>query len=115
MCIYIYIYIYIHTRALPFSQWEKEPHHDSNRLCCREEHSQFGRKYLCQGKPCLKERKKCPYLVLPEKCTEQQEETLLKNSHSFLAAHLSSNSTRTGNLKVVLEKDHFSTEMRTQH
>lgn len=64
--------------------------------------------------PCLKERKKSPYLILSEKCTEQQD-TSLKNSHSLLTIHLSSNSTRKGNLKVVLEKDHFSTEMKTQH
>lgn len=47
-------------------------------------------------------------------CTEQQEDFIEKLP--FLSCyHLSSNSTRRGNLNLVLAKDHFSTEMRTQH
>lgn len=64
---------------------------------------QFRGKCVCQRKPCLKERK-CISLVLFGKFTDQKE-TILKNSHSFLATHFSSKSTRKGNLRVMLEKD----------
>lgn len=54
-----------------------------------------------------KEKKKSIDLVLLEKCIDQrEEETIVKNSHSFLVTHFSSTSTRKkGNLKVMLKKD----------
>lgn len=68
---------------------------------------QFRGKCVCQGKLCLKEWKYISLVLFGKFIDQKEEENILKNSHSFLATHFSSNSARKRNLKVMLEKDHF--------
>lgn len=101
---------------MPFSQWEKHnPTMIQTDFASGKNTVRLAKNIYAKESLVSKKEKKCLYLVLPEKCIEQREQTLLENSHSFLATHLSSNSTRRGNPMVVQAKDHFSTEMRTQH